>query len=89
MKINNKSILKFISKGDDYQVLFTSPKNKRMYIEKLSKRIKLKITQIGCTTNIKNQRIIINEKKLLKPIDYTGYSHKFWKVNYCLLPFIL
>ena len=75
--INNENILNFISKGDDYQILFTSPKSKRMYIKKLSKRINLKITQIGSATNIKNQRIIINDKKLLKPINYTGYSHKF------------
>mgnify|MGYP001185605777 CR=1 FL=1 len=75
--INNENILNFISKGDDYQILFTSPKSKRMYIKKLSKRINLKITQIGSATNIKNQRIIINDKKLLKPIHYVGYLHKF------------
>ena len=34
LKINNKNILKFISKGDDYQILFTSPKTKRNYIKK-------------------------------------------------------
>ncbi len=77
LKINNKNILKFISKGDDYQVLFTSLKNKRMYIKKLSKRIDLKITRIGSITNIKNKRVIFNGKKLLKPINYIGYSHKF------------
>ena len=77
LKINNKNILKFVSKGDDYQVLFTSAKNKRNYIKKLSNRINIKITRIGSTTNIKNQRIIINDKKLTKPINYIGYSHKF------------
>ena len=89
LEINNKSILKFVSKGDDYQVMFTSPKNKRNYIKKLANRINLKITRIGSTVNIKNQRIIINDKKLLKPIHYVGYLHKFWKVNYCLLLFFL
>jgi len=89
LKINNKNILKFVSKGDDYQVLFTSRKNKRNYIKNLSKRINLKITRIGSATNIKNQRIIIDGKNLQKPINYIGYSHKFWKVNYCLLFFIL
>jgi len=77
LKKNNKNLLKFISRGDDYQILFTSPKNRRKYIKKLSKRINLKITQIGCTTNIKNQRIIIKDKNLLKSINYKGYSHKF------------
>ena len=89
LKINNKNILKFVSKGDDYQVLFTSRKNKRNYIKNLSKRINLKITRIGSATYIKNQRIIIDGKNLQKPINYIGYSHKFWKVNYCLLFFIL
>ena len=77
LKKNNKDLLHFISKGDDYQILFTSPKNRRKYIKKLSKRINLKITQIGCTTNIKNERKIIKDKNLLKPINYKGYSHKF------------
>ncbi len=74
---NNKNFLKFVSKGDDYQVLFTSSKNRRNYIKKLSKRINLKITKIGTTTNIKNQRKIIRDKKVLKAINYMGYSHKF------------
>ncbi len=77
LKINNKNILKFISKGDDYQILFTSPKNMRKYIKNLSKRINVKITQIGITTNKKKQRIIISGKNLLKSINYKGYSHKF------------
>jgi len=77
LKIKNKNILKFASKGDDYQVLFTSRKNKRNYIKNLSKRINLKITRIGSATNIKNQRIIIDGKNLRKPINYTGYLHKF------------
>ena len=89
LKVNNKNILKFISKGDDYQILFTSPKNRRNYIKKLSKRINVKITQIGCATNTKNQRTIIKDKKQLKSRNYLGYSHKFWKVNYCLLLFFL
>ena len=77
LKINNKNILKFISKGDDYQILFTSPKTKRKYIKNLSKRINIKITQIGNTTNVKNQRTIIDGKNQLKSINYRGYSHKF------------
>ena len=72
-----EEVLKFISKGDDYQILFTSPKTKRKYIKNLSKRINIKITQIGNTTNVKNQRTIIDGKNQLKSINYRGYSHKF------------
>ena len=77
IKKNNKNVLKFISKGDDYQILFTSHKSNRKYIKQLSKRINLKITQIGSITNIKNQRRIFYEKKHIKSINYRGYSHKF------------
>jgi len=77
IKKNNKNVLKFISKGDDYQILFTSHKSNRKYINQLSKRINLKITQIGSITNIKNQRRIFYEKKDIKSINYSGYSHKF------------
>ena len=77
LKKNGKNCLKFISRGDDYQILFTSPKYMRVYIKKLSKRINLKITQIGSTNNIKNHREIINNKNHLKSINYKGYSHRF------------
>ena len=74
---NKKNFLNVVSKGDDYQILFTSPINKRNYIKKLSKRINLKITKIGRATNMKNQKKIVKGKKLLKAINYNGYSHKF------------
>ena len=77
LKKNNKKSLNFISKGDDYQVLFTSSKKNRIYIKKLAKRINLKITKIGTTTNLYKQRKIINHKNHLKPLNYQGYSHKF------------
>ena len=77
IKKNNKNVLKFISKGDDYQIIFTSHKNNRKYIKQLSKRINLKITQIGSITNAKNQRRIFYEKKHIKSINYRGYLHKF------------
>ena len=77
IKKNNKNVLKFVSKGDDYQILFTSHKSNRKYIKQLSKRINLKITQIGSITNIKNQRRIFYDEKHIKSINYRGYSHKF------------
>ena len=77
LKNNNKKSLNFVSKGDDYQILFTSSKKNRTYIKKLAKRINLKITQIGNFTNIYKQRKIISNKKHLKSLNYQGYSHKF------------
>ena len=77
LKKNHKESLNFISKGDDYQVLFTSSKKNRSYIKRLAKRINLKITKIGTTTNIYKQRKIISHKSHLKSLIYQGYSHKF------------
>ena len=77
LKNNNKKSLNFVSKGDDYQILFTSSKKNRTYIKKLAKRINLRITQIGNITNIYKQRKIISHKKHLKSLNYQGYSHKF------------
>ncbi len=77
LKKNNKESSNFISKGDDYQILFTSSKKNRSYIQKLSKRINQKITLIGSITNTCKQRKLINHKKQLKSLNYQGYLHKF------------
>ena len=77
LKNNNKKSINFVSRGDDYQVLFTSSKKKRSYIKRLAKRINLKITLIGNTTKIFKQMQIINHKNHIKSLNYQGYSHKF------------
>ena len=74
---NNKQLINFISKGDDYQVLFTASKKNRNFIKKISKRINHKITLIGTTTNISKQREIFNYEKQLKTMNYQGYLHQF------------
>ena len=77
IKKKNHKLLKLISKGDDYQVLFTSSKKYRPYIKKLSKRINQKITLIGEINNHSKQYRIYNNGKFLKPMNFEGYSHKF------------
>jgi len=74
---NDKKKINFISKGDDYQILFSSSKKNRTYIQKLSKRINQKITHIGNITNIYNQKKLINSNNQLKSLNYEGYFHKF------------
>ena len=69
--------LNFISRGDDYQILFTASKNKRKYIKNLSKRINQKISLIGTITNRYKETVIIDSKNLLKSMNYEGYFHKF------------
>ena len=77
LKKNKKKLLNIISKGDDYQILFTSSKKHRSYIKKLSKRINQKITLIGTITNQYKQSWIIKKGKLLKSLNYEGYFHNF------------
>ena len=73
----NKKKINFISKGDDYQILFTSSKSNRRYIKSLFKQMNQKVTLIGNLTNqIKSNQIIYN-KRLLKHRYYEGYSHNF------------
>ncbi len=67
----------FISKGDDYQVLFTASKKKARIIERTSKSLGIKISKIGkiCSSNQKSQ--IIDEKGDKINIRNKGYFHKF------------
>ena len=73
----NKKKINFISKGDDYQILFTSSKSNRRYIKLLSKRMNQKVTLIGNLTNEIKSNQIIYDKKLLKHRYNEGYSHNF------------
>ena len=76
IKTNSKKI-NFISKGDDYQILFTSSKSHRRYIKSFFKQMNQKVTLIGNLTNeIKSHQIIYN-KNLVKHRYNEGYSHKF------------
>ena len=77
LKKTKKNHLNFISKGDDYQIIFTSYKKNRSYIKRLSKRINQKITLIGSITNQSRQCLIISNGKQLKSKNYEGYFHKF------------
>jgi len=77
IKNNKKKKLDFIDRGDDYQILFTSSKKNRSYIEKLSKRINQKITLIGKITNQNKKYLIIKNEIVIKALNFDGYTHKF------------
>ena len=68
--------LSCVSKGDDYQTIFTAPKSARSHIIKISKKVNQKITLIGYISNISSNKLVIG-KKSINPIDFKGYSHKF------------
>ena len=69
--------LDFISKGDDYQILFTASKKKARIIERTFKSLGIKISKIGkiCSSDQKSQ--IIDEKGNKTNIKNKGYLHKF------------
>ena len=74
---NKKNKLKFISNGDDYQILFTASKNKRNLIKKISKSTFTKTTIVG-NVQKKNisKRVKFSDKKFILP-KKLGYIHNF------------
>ena len=67
--LNSKKLNKnnFISKGDDYQILFTANKNKKKLIKRIAKKTNTLVTKIG----------VVVRNKLKKGHKSQGYIHKF------------
>ena len=67
----------FVSKGDDYQILFTASKKKARIIERTFRSLGIKVSKIGeiCSSNQKSQ--IIDKKGNKITIKNKGYLHKF------------
>ena len=66
-----------ISKGDDFQTLFTSSIKNRGKILSIAKRINLKISRIGTIDKNSNKKIFLKDNKVLKLLNNQGYCHKF------------
>ena len=77
--LNLKKLLKknFISRGDDYQILFTASYNKRSLIKKISTFEGLKITRIGKILDSKDKSSIIDRNGHQIKINSKGYIHTF------------
>ena len=69
--------ISFISKGDDYQILFTANSSKSRIINKTAKSLGIKISKIGkiCSSLQKSQ--FIDKKGNKIAIKDKGYSHQF------------
>ena len=82
-KLKNLLILKklkkirFVSNGDDYQILFTANSSKSRIINKTAKSLGIKISKIGkiCSSIQKSQ--IIDQKGNKIAIKNKGYYHQF------------
>ncbi len=77
--IREKKIKKIdlVSRGDDYQILFTADPIKSRIIKNISKKIRIKITKIGKIISSNNKSIIIDKKNKQILAKYKGYLHKF------------
>jgi len=77
--INLKKLRKknLISRGDDYQVLFTANSKNRNFIKKISSLKKIKITLIGKMCHSKLKSSIIDRKGHQIQIYSKGYFHRF------------
>tara|TARA_Y100000389_G_scaffold166134_1_gene170706 strand:+ start:373 stop:1332 length:960 start_codon:yes stop_codon:yes gene_type:complete len=67
----------FISKGDDYQVLFTANPSKSRIILNKSKNLGIKITKIGKINSGSKKSIIIDQKGKQIKLKNKGYIHQF------------
>jgi len=74
-KLSKKNL---ISRGDDYQILFTSNMKNRMIIKKIASEKKIKITRIGKILNKSQKSSIIDRNGLKIKINKKGYLHRFY-----------
>ena len=63
--------------GDDYQILFTASKKKRLLIKSVGKKMNQKFTIIGKINNGYKKNSIKLDNKPLNFNKFKGYSHKF------------
>ena len=68
---------KVISKGDDYQVLFTASASKSRIIKRTSNILGIKITKIGKIISDKKKSSMIDQKGKQILVKNKGYIHQF------------
>ena len=71
------SKLTFVSKGDDYQVLFTASPIHSRIIEQISRSLNIKISKIGKICPPTKKSLIVDKKGNKIAIKHKGYSHQF------------
>ncbi len=77
--VNSQKIqlTKIFSKGDDYQILFTSHPKNRHKIKSLSLKLRTKISKIGIINRGKNIAFKFKNKKFKLASKKMGYIHNF------------
>jgi len=77
LNLKKLSKIKYISNGDDYQVLFTASKNKRRIIKNISSNYRIKLTKIGSIQSINKKSCLIDDENRIINLKNKGYFHKF------------
>ena len=77
LNLKRLSKINHISNGDDYQVLFTAPKNKSGIIRKISIKNRIKLTKIGIIQSIRKKSSIVDDNNREISIKNKGYLHQF------------
>ena len=77
LKKYKKLKTQYLFNGDDYQILFTASKRKRLLIKSLGKKMNQKFTIIGKINNGYKKNSIKLDNKPLNLSKFKGYSHKF------------
>ena len=77
LKKYKKLKTQYLFNGDDYQILFTASKKKRLLIKSVGKKMNQKFTIIGKINNGYKKNLIKLDNKSQKLSNFKGYSHKF------------
>jgi len=77
LNLKKLSKINYVSNGDDYQVLFTAPKNKMGIIKKIASNYRVRLTKIGSIQRYAKKSSIVDDKNVQISIKNKGYFHKF------------
>ncbi len=77
IKLKKLKKISFVSKGDDYQILFTASKSKSRIISKTAQSLGIKISKIGKICSHLNKPEIIDENGIKIALKNKGYYHIF------------
>ena len=77
LKKHNQKKDRYLFKGDDYQILFTSSKKNRKLIKNISRKKNQKITIIGKINKRFKKNLLILDNKPINLVNFQGYLHKF------------
>ncbi len=77
LKKYKKLKIHYLFSGEDYQILFTAPKKKRLLIKSIGEKMNQKFTIIGKINNGYKKNSIKLDNKPQNLTKFKGYSHKF------------